>query len=154
MKNWLAHKPEEFLYSGKWIRNWFSNFEPVNLWIEGRQWPSVENYYQAMKTNDPVIQEQIRCSSPSEAKRYGRKIKMNQFSDWESRKTGVMKQALMAKFQQDRWRKALLSTGTEPIIEWNNWGDQIWGVTLDGIGENRLGLLLMAIREKLQKESE
>jgi predicted NAD-dependent protein-ADP-ribosyltransferase YbiA (DUF1768 family) len=41
-----------------------------------------------------------------------------------------------------------MATGSEEIIEWNNWGDRIWGKTYDGVGENHLGKILMKIREE------
>jgi len=65
-----------------------------------------------------------------------------------------MKKALDIKFAKGtNQANKLLETGNDEIIEWNNWGDRIWGKTLDGIGENRLGIMLMDIRNKL-KENE
>lgn len=150
VKDWSEHKPAVFEYKGgNWIRNWFSNFTSCNLVIGGKIWPSVENYYQAMKTLDLDKQEQIRRMTPAESKRAGRKVKVR--DDWEKVKTGVMRMALEVKFSLPEWKAKLLAdTGT--IVEWNNWGDRIWGATLDGMGENRLGVLLMEIRDNYLKE--
>lgn len=148
MSQWIAHKPDKFEYSGPWIRNWFSNFVTCNISIDGRIWPSVENYYQAMKFTSPEVQERIRCMTPQMAKKAGRQYLIR--SDWETSKNDVMLRALQAKFSLPEWQQKLLATGTEPIIEWNNWRDKIWGVTQDGVGENRLGVMLMKIRNQLQ----
>lgn len=40
----------------------------------------------------------------------------------------------------------------EHLEEGNTWGDTTWG-TVNGIGENRLGRILMKVRKKLQEES-
>ena len=62
-----------------------------------------------------------------------------------------MKYALNAKFIQPEWKGKLLVTGNEPIIEWNNWGDWIWGVDVRSCnGKNMLGIALMEIRDKLK----
>jgi predicted NAD-dependent protein-ADP-ribosyltransferase YbiA (DUF1768 family) len=45
----------------------------------------------------------------------------------------------------------LLSTGDELLIEGNTWGDTYWGVDLKtGIGENKLGKILMKVREEIK----
>lgn len=48
--------------------------------------------------------------------------------------------------------KELIATGTEELVEGNTWGDKIWG-KVDGIGENRLGKILMNVREELKMKS-
>ena len=40
----------------------------------------------------------------------------------------------------------------EHLEEGNTWGDTTWG-TVNGIGENRLGRILMKVRKELQEES-
>lgn len=149
---WLDHKPMHFIYNGKWISNWFSNMIIHPIIIEGRLWPSVENYYQAKKTDDKDLQDMIRNLSPSAAKREGRKLVLR--PSWDQIKEHVMKHALGIKFSHRTWYRLLMATGNAPIIEWNNWGDQYWGVTEDGMGRNRLGILLMEIREKNKSPEE
>lgn len=57
-----------------------------------------------------------------------------------------------AKFSQnEELRNRLLATGDEQLEEGNTWGDRIWG-TVNGIGENRLGNILMRVREELRSE--
>ena len=58
-----------------------------------------------------------------------------------------MYEVCLAKFtQHPELMDALLDTGNETLIEGNTWGDQIWGVA-KGKGENRLGKILMLIRQ-------
>ena len=44
---------------------------------------------------------------------------------------------------------ALVSTGTEELIEGNTWGDTFWGVC-NGKGANTLGQMLMIIRAQIR----
>jgi ribA/ribD-fused uncharacterized protein len=60
--------------------------------------------------------------------------------------------ALCAKFtQHDSLLTLLLATGDAEIVE-NAPGDRYWGCGRDGTGKNRLGALLMELREALRRE--
>lgn len=145
--NWLEFKPEKFEYNGKWIKNWFSNMVPSPIFIGETLWPSVENYYQAMKTDDVDAQEIVRGISPNQSKRVGRNMDIR--PDWEDVKEKFMKRALNSKFNHSPWFEALMATGDSMIIEWNNWNDLYWGAdATTGRGKNRLGILLMEIRDE------
>lgn len=72
-------------------------------------------------------------------------------SDWNTRKLGVMKTALMEKFtQNENLKKMLLGTGNAYIVE-NSPRDDYWGVGKDGNGKNMLGTLLMEVRSDIKK---
>ena len=62
-----------------------------------------------------------------------------------------MEEALRKKFSDPGLRKALLDTGDEYLEEGNTWRDEYWGVC-NGIGKNRLGKLLMKIRDELRQQ--
>ena len=47
----------------------------------------------------------------------------------------------------------LLDTGDRKLVEHMNW-DSYWGDGGDGSGQNKLGKLLMKLREELRKEME
>ena len=49
------------------------------------------------------------------------------------------------KFSDPHLRSLLLATGDAELIEGNWWHDQFWGVC-NGVGQNQLGKILMAIR--------
>ena len=68
-------------------------------------------------------------------------------------KEGVMETALRAKFaQHPRLRAMLLETGSRRLVEHTE-NDHYWGDGGDGTGRNRLGHLLMQVRDKLQAEA-
>ena len=115
----------------------------------GSPWDTVEHYYQAMKTLDGNEQERIRLTpKPGSAKRMGRRVELR--PDWEAVKLKVMRYALSLKFTtESEAGKYLLSTGDEILVEGNDWGDRFWGVD-GGVGENWLGVLLMARRAELR----
>ena len=63
-----------------------------------------------------------------------------------------MRRVLKAKFEQNaQFLEALLSTGTRNIIQRDK-NDSYWGDGHDGSGRNRLGILLMEVREELRRE--
>ncbi len=130
----------------------FSNFAKYGISMNDKWWSTVEHYYQAMKFNDTDYQEKIRKNSlPMNSARLGRSRKVKLRKDWESVKDNVMYEAVMAKFtQHDDLRELLLSTDTAKIIEHTE-NDSYWGDGGDGSGKNRLGQILMRVREKLKK---
>ncbi len=129
-----------------------SNFFEVSLDIDGKQWPSVEHYYQAMKSNDPLVQEEIRLlSTPGKAKRRGQKIIIR--PRWEFLKFNFMMKALLNKFSHESLKLKLLST--EGLIIEDSPKDLIWGSGVIGglgPGQNMLGKLLMLTRAYYKKE--
>lgn len=148
--DWNQYRPESFEYNGKWIKNWFSNMVYSPITIDGITYLSVENYYQAMKSLDKGTQIAISQVAPNMAKQMGRRIKPLR-PDWEDVKYTIMKEALIVKFMESPWKEKLLDTGNSIIIEWNNWRDKIWGVTVDdGLGQNLLGKALMEVRDLLR----
>lgn len=149
--NWKQYKPKEFEYNGKWIKNWFSNMVPCEIEIDGLKYNSVENYFQAMKVMpfESTMHVAIALATPSRSKQLGRQVELR--PDWNDIKYEVMKRGLLAKWSKPEYRDVLLATGDEIIIEWNNWGDRIWGVDIrDDEGLNLLGKALMEIREELR----
>lgn len=90
---------------------------------------------------------------PSQSKKLGRKVLMRK--DWEQVKDQVMYDVCYAKFTQDPALKAkLLATGNRELVEGNTHGDRCWGMTCSNgvwIGENRLGKVLMKLRDDLRK---
>jgi predicted NAD-dependent protein-ADP-ribosyltransferase YbiA (DUF1768 family) len=60
-----------------------------------------------------------------------------------------MRMCLFFKFKQNLdLAKLLKETGNSYIEERNCWGNRFWG-TVDGLGKNWLGKLLMEVRETL-----
>lgn len=122
-----------------------------NFWLEPkRRMLSNEHFFQAAKALHVEDRALImRANTPGEAKRIGRTVAMR--PDWESIKEIVMLDGLRTKFFADETlAEMLLSTGDEPLVEFNSWGDTYWGVdSATGNGLNRLGKLLMEVRREL-----
>jgi ribA/ribD-fused uncharacterized protein len=74
------------------------------------------------------------------------------WKDWEDRKLIRMREWTEAKFSPGTLLASkLVGTYPEELIEGNDWDDLYWGVDLEsGVGENRLGVLLMEIRDDLR----
>ncbi len=141
---------EKLQYKGRYVYNWFSNFEPIQITIDGVTYPSVENYYQSQKTIIESQRKQFITCTPSESKKLGRKITLR--SDWDQVKFDIMEKALRIKFTPNTTQGKKLMDTKDEIVEWNNWGDRIWGKTLDNQGQNHLGKILMKIRDDLNKQ--
>lgn len=133
-------------FRGKYY--FLSNFYETPVTWNGLTYLNNEAAFQSAKTFSD--RECFTNLDPSSAKKLGRKVQLR--SDWENVKDDVMYEICKAKFSQNtELKKRLLSTGNEHLEEGNTWGDKIWG-TVNGIGENRLGKILMRIREELKNE--
>lgn len=68
--------------------------------------------------------------------------------DWEQIKISLMREIVQAKFEQNpQLKDMLLATGNAYLEEGNTWGDRTWE-TVNGIGANHLGRILMDVREE------
>ena len=125
-----------------------SNFYSAPIVYEGITFLNNEAAFQSQKCVKEKDREKFCNLNPSEAKKLGRRVVLRQ--DWEKEKTRIMYEICYAKFTQNPdLKELLLNTGNEELIEGNNWGDMIWGC-VDGIGENRLGKILMKVRKELR----
>ena len=128
----------------------FSNFSRYGVSFDNLWWPTVEHFFQSRKFDDFEYRETIRrAQTPKLAANLGRSRKYPLRADWEEVKESFMKSALLQKFTiHDNPRALLLSTQAEDIVE-NAPGDYYWGCGADGSGKNRLGILLMQVRQEL-----
>lgn len=128
-----------------------SNFSPSPFRIDYVLFPTMEHYFQANKADNQNDYLHIAYApTPGEAKRLGRKIQLR--PDWEKIKDNVMLTGLRKKFADPELRNLLLATGDEELIEGNYWGDTYWGVC-NGVGQNKLGKLLMQVREEIKNNT-
>ncbi len=130
----------------------FSNFAPYGIAVGEVWWRTVEHYFQAQKFHDAEYQERIRLSNkPKDAKALGMIRKIPLREDWEAVKDEIMLDAVRKKFETHEVpRDLLLSTGDLPIVE-NAPMDAYWGCGPDGSGLNKLGKILMQVREELRE---
>ncbi|HJZ58268.1 MAG TPA: NADAR family protein [Gemmataceae bacterium] len=129
----------------------FSNFSPHPVFLKGKRWPTSEHYFQAQKFAGEPDEEELRLArSPMVVARMGRSRKRPLRRDWEGVKEQVMLDALRAKFtQHEELREILLGTGDAELVE-HTANDSYWADSGDGSGQNRLGQLLMQVREELR----
>jgi N-glycosidase YbiA len=130
-----------------------SNFSPHPFELDGRTWPTAEHYFQAHKFSGTEHEEAVRLArSPMIAARMGRSRERPLRPDWETVKDDVMREALRAKFtQHPALRSLLLGTGDAELVEHTE-NDAYWADGGDGRGKNRLGQLIMELREELRNE--
>lgn len=142
-------------FRGKY--RWLSNFWPCRVVLDGVEYPSVENAYQAAKFH-PSSREPFRTCTAKEAKARGHKASIEHQTqvgvlpqeDYDRARVGTMTLLLRQKFAPGtELGLALRHTGDAEIIEGNTWGDTFWGVC-DGVGQNWLGKLLMEQRKAVQ----
>jgi ribA/ribD-fused uncharacterized protein len=142
----------------------FSNFSRHPVTIYGRVWPTSEHAFQAMKTHDRATQEVVRKKeSPGKAAYFGRSLPLR--PDWDNIVSGsklrllpgvlvkdeIMYEVVLAKFTQNAsCRAELLSTGDTMLIE-AAVSDPYWGEGCSRTGLNKLGQILMLVREVLAK---
>jgi ribA/ribD-fused uncharacterized protein len=141
------------LKSGEW--GWLSNFAPYPIVVDDVDYPTSEHYYQASKfTHDPTWVAAILVRKrPYDAWRMGNAPDHPARPDWAQVKDDIMLKALLAKFTQHATlREQLLATGDATIIEHTS-KDSYWGDGGDGSGQNKLGRLLMLVREELRQTS-
>eukprot|EP01012_Entosiphon_sulcatum_P021701 TRINITY_DN2655_c0_g1_i1.p1 TRINITY_DN2655_c0_g1~~TRINITY_DN2655_c0_g1_i1.p1 ORF type:complete len:321 (+),score=43.37 TRINITY_DN2655_c0_g1_i1:24-986(+) len=143
----------------------FTNFYAAPIVDDsGYVWATTEHYFQATKFNGvqdsqsraKAAFERIKCSNnPRDAFDCGRDPLHMQVRrpDWESVKEDAMRFALFRKFTQhaDLYH-LLLSTGDAYIIEHTN-NDNYWADGGDGTGKNRLGEILMELRQFLREKA-
>eukprot|EP01010_Urceolus_cornutus_P001590 NODE_2144_length_628_cov_12.490501_g1688_i0.p1 GENE.NODE_2144_length_628_cov_12.490501_g1688_i0~~NODE_2144_length_628_cov_12.490501_g1688_i0.p1 ORF type:complete len:176 (-),score=58.77 NODE_2144_length_628_cov_12.490501_g1688_i0:101-577(-) len=112
--------------------------------IDGVVWRSAEQYFQAMKFQDPVHQETIRRElDGNEIWRLGQSRQHPCRPDWEAIKVDVMYKGNLAKFQQNEaFRAKLISTkgriGASGFPFWVKWNP----------------IILQRVREELRSDAE
>lgn len=133
----------------------FSSMHPCSVRYKGITYGNSEAAFQAQKTGTEI---DIRFQSMSgfDAKKYGKKVPLR--GDWEDVKYGIMKDVVLAKFQQNTVLWNLLDqTGNEWIIEDNTWHDCNWGMCTCSRcskrkAKNMLGLAIMEVRAIMRGE--
>jgi ribA/ribD-fused uncharacterized protein len=140
-------------FEGKYA--FLSNFYASIVQEDGITYPTIEHYFQAQKTLNPFERKEIAATAtPGQAKRAGRNVTLRE--DWEEVKDSVMLQGLRLKFDIEELANMLLETGDAYLEEGTTWHDNTWGncscPKCENIpGQNRLGTLLMQVRQELRK---
>lgn len=133
-------------FTGKY--EFLSNFYNHPLVFDGVEYSNAEAAFQAQSAADKCSKRKFARLSGIKAKAYGRRIVHR--DDWDEHTQDlVMRDILAAKFKDKELAEKLCNTGDEELINMNQFRDDYWGVTMRG-GRNKLGLMLMELRDKLQ----
>lgn len=128
-----------------------SNFYNCPVTYKQLTYTNNEAAFQAQKCASDAERIQFTKLSPSEAKRLGRRVSLRR--DWEDVKVSVMEEIVHAKFTQNtELADKLLATDDAYLEEGNTWGDRVWG-TVNGVGANQLGIILMKIRDEIRESN-
>ncbi|MBW4472335.1 MAG: NADAR family protein [Stenomitos rutilans HA7619-LM2] len=132
----------------------FSNFSAHGFVLDELYWATSEHYFQAQKfVGTPHLEKVQQMRTPKDAANMGRNRALPLRPDWEQVKDEVMQKAVMQKFTTHaNIREILLSTGSEMLVE-NSPIDYYWGCGKDGSGKNKLGQILMEVREALRNKN-
>lgn len=126
-----------------------SNFYETPLLFRGLVFENAEAAFHSQKC--PQRAKEFQGLNASQSKRLGRQVEMR--PDWDKVRDQVMYEVVSEKFSQNsKIRERLIATGEAMLVEGNTWNDRYWGVC-NGIGQNKLGKILMRVRSELmQKE--
>jgi ribA/ribD-fused uncharacterized protein len=127
--------------------------------FEELTYPSVEHAYQAAKwpqhgthqyeSNHTASRLAFLDVTAAQSKRLGRLAPNFDARKWNKKKVEIMRALVFQKFQNNiKLRKMLMAMEGYVLTERNSWGDVFWGTNEKGEGENTLGKMLMAVRDK------
>jgi ribA/ribD-fused uncharacterized protein len=141
----------------------FSNWHIAPFIINSIKYNCVEQY---MMANKAIMSKDLytlglimNTDSPREQKALGRKVQNFDVDKWSKESYGVVFTGNMEKYTtHSELRKLLLDTGDDILVEASPY-DRIWGIgysaedalkNISDWGENRLGKVLMEVRENLK----
>ncbi|KAJ7069051.1 hypothetical protein B0H15DRAFT_793826 [Mycena belliarum] len=132
----------------------FTNFSAHPVRYNGKEYPTSEHLFQAMKFLDtrPDIAEKIRTTSrsPRDAFELAHVYKAHEHPAWLKMNIEKMEIVVWHKFtQHESLKRELLGTGDAELIE-DSAADAFWGIGADGQGRNELGKALERLRSKLR----
>ena len=132
----------------------FSNLFKRPIAFEGETFATAEHAYQAGKARKPEVRKWLmQAPSPSLLAMAAHGLYVWDIqADWSKIKFDRMKKVLQAKYtQHDDLKALLLSTGSARLVESatvDNAVNRLWG-EVNGVGQNKLGELLMEVRSEL-----
>lgn len=150
----IEFKQEKRFLSNMWpqkiiLKDEYSEVFPEFV-FDNMTYASSEHLYQALKSNEPKWRELIYSTEkPRKTKILARKLLGSEYAirdDWDIIKDKAMALTLFLKFSQNKDLLDKLKSLSGHIEERNCWNDIYWG-TCDGVGQNRLGTMLMSIRD-------
>ena len=139
-------------FSGKY--EFLSNFYNCPVFYDGLQFSNSEAAFHSQKTLDLEDRKRFTQYNAGKSKREGRRVDLR--PDWEEVKDQIMYEICKAKFTQNKdLMKKLIETYPLDLLEGTTgWHDNYWGSCecekcKNVPGKNKLGVILMKIREEL-----
>ena len=136
------------------INNFSGEYEFLNngylcpVVYEDEVYPSLEHAYQAAKTDDLDLRENIKsCLTVTDARSNGKNVILA--SDWQTKKLEIMETLIRNKFNDNFDLKLKLVLTQNADLVQGNCRDTFWGQNKYNVGENHVGRLLEKIREEI-----
>lgn len=130
-----------------------SNFHLCRIEEGGYVYHSVEHLYQSLKSTTGDDWKRVYdCKTPNEARKVGQEIEAHK--NWDEIKDSCMLRCVRIKFAfNPDLAKMLLETDGFELVEYAPWDvrGSYWGINKEGKGENKLGKILMQVREELKE---
>ena len=156
---WSGTVPDFAVHDATNIKGFFgdyrylSNFYPClnGVWWGGTKFPAVEHAYQAAKF-DKIYHKEFVDITASESKKLAKMMVKEDPSVFVRERWDLVRYHIMADlvFQKFTWnphfQSNLVSTGNKFLEETNSWHDYYWGFC-NGQGQNKLGIILMKVRD-------
>ncbi|MDX2232053.1 MAG: NADAR domain-containing protein [Leptolyngbyaceae cyanobacterium bins.349] len=132
----------------------FVQFMGYIIMLDELYWATSEHYFQAQKfVGTPYLEKVRQTKTPKDAATMGRDRSLPLRSDWEQVKDDVMRKAVLQKFRTHADIREILLATVEKVLVENSPIDYYWGCGKDGSGKNKLGQILMEVREILRNEN-
>lgn len=130
-----------------------SNFYECPVYYNKLVFCNAEAAFQAQKVIDEKEQYKFINLNASQARKLGKTIALRE--DWEEVKDNIMYEIVKRKFTVNKeLQQKLIDTKDEELVEGNWWHDTYWGVdSKTGIGKNKLGKILMKVREEVKSSN-
>lgn len=133
----------------------FSPLFPLPLVVRHKQYPSLHHFFLCERFKDSPVEEIIRkAPSAWELERLVKEAEEQEYQqpDWNRVKLDVMLLGNYFKFKQNPTaRRTLLETDDRILVD-HAATDDFWSDNGDGSGKNLLGVCLMSVRSRLQRE--
>lgn len=141
----------------------FSQWFPRGFTLDNIFYPTAEHYMMVEKARlfEPSrIEMVLKAKTTKEVKLLGRSIKNFDEKIWKDKSFDIVYKGNIAKFSQNQdLKEFIFSTGNKVIVEASLY-DKIWGIgmlendknasfPMKWNGENKLGFVLMRVREDL-----
>lgn len=154
----LFHRPDE---SGGQFHN-FSNMSAHKIMVNGKEYATVEHFYQAKKAetfkDNEHLEKIMKAKTPKAVKALGKKVAEFKQEEWDKVKYDIMNEGVKAKFVQHPELRTLLKETADRKIGFADARNVYWGIgSSESVekskhpekwrGRNMLGHILMEIRE-------